>query len=261
MVWLTMDTGTQLYDSIIVGLSAATPTIGDRGNAIFFADGFDIDFVASSTGARYYSYVALGGTNITNVKVGEFTHSNATGNQSSTDPGFTPDLVLFLPTRGATNQTGHVHSAIGFGAMEKSGTQMAIFNVGRDNTADATTHRIWENANCIVNVAPSTTNLGTAVVDSKASFVSMDTNGWTINWSDAHPNATDLIFYLAIKGGQYHIDSFANPVGGTGVPNTAGITAPGFEPKGVMVVSGGLSALVQYTHLIYSQWVLLLILL
>ena len=246
---LTMDTATQLYDSVIVTLSAGTPTIADRGNAIFFADGFDIDFVVSSTGARYYSYVVLGGSNIANVKVGQFTHSNATGNQSSTDAGFTPDLVLFLPTRGATNQTGQANSAIGFGAMERNGTQMAIFNVGRDNTADATTHRIWENANCIVNVAPSTTNLGTAVVDSKASFVSMDANGWTINWSDAHPNATDLIFYMAIKGAQYHINSFANPVGGTGVPNTAGITAPGFQPKGIMVVSGGLSALATGTYI------------
>ena len=239
----TMDTATQLYDAAIVTISTTTPTISDRGNALFFGDGFDIDFVVSSATARYYSYVVLGGSNIANVKVGEFTHSNATGNQSSTDAGFTPDLVLFLPTRGTTNQTGHAHAAIGFGAMEKTGTQMSIFNVTTDNVADSTNHRIWENANCIVNLAPAAASGGTATIDSKASFVSMDTNGWTINWSDAHPNATDLIFYLAIKGGQYHINSFTTPVGGTGVPNTAGVTAPGFEPKGIMVVSGGLSAL------------------
>ena len=150
----TMASATQDYDAVIVNLSFAVPTISDRGNALFFADGFDIDFVVSGTLARYYSYIALGGSNISNVKVGQFTHSNTTGNQSSTDAGFAPDLVLFLPTRGATNQVGQAHSTIGFGAMERSGTQMAIFNTSTDNVANSTSSRIYETAHCIVNLAP-----------------------------------------------------------------------------------------------------------
>ena len=65
----------------------------------------------------------------------------------------------------------------------------------------------------------------------------MDTNGWTINWSDAHPNATDLIFYLAIKGGQYHCDTVSTLGGGGAVPNTVNYPDAGFEPKGVMFAS------------------------
>src|SRR3990167_5170956 len=63
-------------------------------------------------------YIALGGSDLTNYKAGDFLEPNATGNYTVTDPGFRSDFILFVTDGNNLDTT--------MPCMEEDGNQLGI---------------------------------------------------------------------------------------------------------------------------------------
>lgn len=187
------------------------------------SDGFTLNWtdVHDSGSARLYHYLALGGADLTNAKAGSFTSSGSGGNQGVTGVGFQPDCVLLLGTAHAsTGLTGQ--NIFGFGAFTAS-DQWAIGMDDVDNAATTNAARTQRTDKCWHH------HFNGSEFHSGA-FTSMDSDGFTINWSRASGRT---MTYLALKGGQFTAGSISQKTS-TG---TQGYTGVGFPPVGVLLAS------------------------
>lgn len=120
--------------------------------------------------------------NIIQYKVGTFTSSASTGNQSVTGLGFRPRLIILGMGAGAVDSLIH-----GWGAATASdsvsmwGARTDDTNTGAQGTS-STRVILWTNT------------AGTVVAN--ATLVSMDTDGFTLNWSVADSR---LVGYIAFQ--------------------------------------------------------------
>ena len=122
----TMDTAHYASDSVISFTGSTTSGISDEAKSFSLQMALMLTLrLVSGTNARIFQFIAIGGTDITNVKVGQITHSNVTGNVDYTDPGFQPDFVILLPTRSNTINTFVSGRILLIGAFNKTGEQFA----------------------------------------------------------------------------------------------------------------------------------------
>lgn len=63
------------------------------------SDGFDLDWTTCDSTQRRIAYIAFGGSDLTNTKIGILTLNNSTGAQAITGVGFKPDLVGLIQGR------------------------------------------------------------------------------------------------------------------------------------------------------------------
>jgi hypothetical protein len=183
-------------------------------------------------------YLALGGSDITNVKAGSFIPNATLGNQDITwsDPAFQPDIVFFMgantptPTPGTTSVP---NAQWFFGAAKSSTAQGVSTGLSMDGRTDRTYAARHQRADrCISFLEESNTTAYT--VDCGASYVQPLSNGFRINITNAPTVTQEPIFYLAIKGGSWNVGSFLQPATtGNQVINTP--TA--HTPKGVFLWS------------------------
>ena len=197
----------------------------------FDADGFSLTYGTVVTGTSYsVEYVALGGTDITNVVVGSFLVATSTGAQSVAGIGFKPNAMLFS---SGVAQTGAAQaSAAGveqfMGWATSSTSQSASSWVDRDAQADGRAKSWLNSANCILKLG----QLG--VSNAVASLTSFDANGFTVNWSTIVAAAqTSMVYYLAVSGGQWFVGQFLQATS-TGVQNVTGV---GFIPGAILFTS------------------------
>lgn len=188
------------------------------------ADGFTLNWgnVHDSGNARLHNYMALGGDDLTNAKAGTFTSQASGGNQAVTGVGFQPDCVILLggyyASVGATNQL-----LFSLGVFDAAGNQWCVSCDDVDSAATINSERTQRTDVChIQRFNGSTLHL--------ASFVSMDSDGFTINWTNANSR---VVAYLALKGGQFKLGS-VNQKTSTG---TQGYTGVGFQPVGLLLAS------------------------
>ena len=205
----------------------------------FDADGFTL--VADVSEDVVMSYLALKGANIAE---GILTQPTAAGDQSVTSLSFTPSVVMFdggdkPTTSGFESQPEVVH-----GVATSPSERSAIWT-GRIGTASDTDL----STSAVIRSLTS----GTPTLDAEADFVSMNADGFTINWST--PDATQRkIGWVALGPGSitppsgplahWNFDEgtgqTANDVAGNGYDGTLGITAGvDSEDPGWVCVTGG----------------------
>lgn len=220
--------GAQRTDSVIVVLSNGTPTVDAQASFTqFLSNGFRLNWSNAAASAFIIHYVALGGTDIANVQVGGFNQAGLTAPISQTvTTGFQPDFVMFLaPERGAVVNTNGTLAAFNMGMMTETG-QVSLGWGARDaQTANASVGHGQRTTHALM---PMRRNLQ----DSSFTFTQWETTGFTINWDDA-PGGTQEVFYLAIKGGNHRVGSFAKRSGTGSDP----VTGVGFLPSGLMLMS------------------------
>jgi hypothetical protein len=150
-----------------------------------------------------------------------------TGNVAVTGTGFTPDVVLFLI--GSISQSAVPYSTnnarLQLGAMDKAGNQWAAGIVAQNGVSPSQAVRGMVTDSCLGGVTP-----GGGTFNPKASFVSMDSNGFTINQT-VGSGFGNIVAALALKGGQWKVGSTVKPTGGA--PATHAVTGVGFVPKGL----------------------------
>ena len=197
--------------------------------------GADIDTLSTKIGASSNAYAMAtikaitgdwtgGGTLL--AKAGSFTGSGSTGNQSITGVGFQPKVVLFRYNL-QTSTGSAADSVIGFGVGVSSSDRRVSGDYSNNNLSTST-HDAWNQPTyCIY--APSG--------NPRADFVSLDSDGFTINWASA---SSMIVQYLALGG-----DGLTNvKTGAASAKTTTGnqsYTGVGFQPTALIVFAGKFS--------------------
>ena len=180
-------------------------------------DGVTYDVTDAST-SHDMAYGIFGGGQ-TQVKVGHFVGSGGTGNQTISGLDFTPTVVIFM---GYAEPTAHIGGSevdlqMNIGWMTEDGDQYAQgMNSKNANTGAYDGHSAVD---CYIVI--------TTTIGGRAQYVSMNVDGFTINWSVAHGGA---IQYMAIGGVEAYADTSLFRTG-TG---TFSETGAGFQPEFVL---------------------------
>lgn len=174
------------YAAAQINASAAVVWGAEIGT--FDASGFTVTLRLATAGTDEIGYLALDFGSDADVWVGTHATPTSTGNQSSTAPGFEPELVLF----GMTQLT-----AIDTGAVDASAGPYGIGAITADNEysdsialedAAATTNTQSLSDDTAVNLPNDDGTTGIV-----AAFVSMNSDGWTLNFSSVLGSATQFI--------------------------------------------------------------------
>jgi len=206
------------FGTLPFSAKSATMTVG--GGAPFPANNL-INFLVLSSGTT---------DSITNLASQNFNINTALGIQQISTVGFKPDIVFFFWGSWNAGQGGNAAMSFGWGAATASGTgnQWAIGTAGQGPT-NSTHKTIQRTDRCII-----IGNL--TVVDTDASFVSMDALGFTITIQTAGGRASVPVGWIAMKGAQFKVGSFNK---NTGVAPVVDHINLGFSPKACFLASHG----------------------
>ena len=167
-----------------------------------------------------------------NSYVGSFTQSTSTGNQAITGVGFQPKAVLFFSDFDAF--TGNKNDALyGFGVAVSSTKRWAVFGHANWGSASALSKGGFDTTRCFGSVIASG---ATDYVN--ADFVSMDSDGFTINNTTVAATGS-VIYFIALGGTDISVDVGTFTITATG--NKA-VTGVGFLPSMVLFSSIGAPA-------------------
>lgn len=180
------------------------------------SDGFTVNFTTGFATADVVNFMALGGSDLTNASIVSFASQAGTGNQAVTGAGFKPDAIVLLGQEGSAYRF-----TIGFGV---SSTSRGSSGTNDDGGGGAS---VYQSASKVF-AAP----LGATAIKREADLVSMDSDGFTVNWTTAATGQN--IFALSLKGGQYKAGAITQKTS-TGSQATTGI---GFQPTGLLCSTG-----------------------
>lgn len=220
---------------VIKILGSGTPTIAAEADIVSFnADGFTLKWTTDDSNPTIIHYIALGGDDLTNVKVSSFAANKVNGNQAVTGLGFSPDLIMFMHAASTSDNSTASNSylGLGFGGTGGIGSRGAIAVEGINGKSPTSTWRAERTDKALVALNPAT-----GAVSGEADMVSMDTDGFTINWT-THLSSTDRIYYLALRGGNYFADNvFQKPTDVAPVIQSVTFNGNGFQPRELLLWS------------------------
>jgi uncharacterized repeat protein (TIGR01451 family) len=213
-----------------IAAKALTIVVGDESVAAqadlsnWDASQFTLNWTTNDSGARIIHYLIIGGDNVS-AKVVNWTMPTSTGNRSVTGVGFRPDLVLHihgteLLTGGAPNSDPD--AGIGLGAMNGAGEQWASFQYGDDINYQTSRGQRTDSALAVTDAASYT---------ARASYVSMNSDGFTLNFATA--SQAGQVVSLALQGMASKVGSF-NKITGAGAQALTGV---GFRPEALVLSS------------------------
>ncbi len=193
-----------VYRNIDESASNETVSLGTYDSSGFTAT------YGGTGGTAYIAYLAISADS--DFHVDTFTSNGSTGTQSITDPGFTPQFVLFQGTR-LTVVDSHVSSVhaspLCHGFMDEDNNYVFTTwdHIGQSTTDVGSRH---------VNVAlRGTDGAGNAAYD--ATFDSFDANGYTLDYSNGEARP---VFALSFE-------EEATAITGTGAGSTSVPTGTG----------------------------------
>jgi hypothetical protein len=201
------------------------------------ADGFTTVIDDQFTIAFRISYLALGGSDLTNVYIATKQLATSTGNQAVTGIGFKPDAVLFaMPySAGANEYNPGFYFSLGMATGPSN--QGYVHGYSQDNSANSITYGYGFNGECIGRGD-----------NYRESFVSLDADGFTLN----HLEGTLGCYYYAIclKGGQYKVGDILTRTDGNDIAETE----PGFQPVALLFASANKALSTQETMTAHARF-------
>lgn len=228
----TTNTGRRQANLAIAILDNGTPTVEAEADLVSLdTDGFTLNWTTVDASNQYIvHYLALGGSDLTNVKVGEFNAPTATGNSAVSGVGFEPDtILLFGVSDDVALPSNATHASLSFGAASSTTARCANAIRNRDGVTTSQLGRYQSQSKCYTAM----TNDGTGT-RAAADLVSFDADGFTLNWSIA-PTVADKVFYVALKGAHFKVGTETQKTS-TGTKATTGV---GFPPDLLLVWSVG----------------------
>lgn len=198
----------------------------------FDSGGFTVVNDSTLGHALRLNWIAFGGTDVANSEIITVTEAGATGNQETNLVGaFQPDIVFFLGWGGTATNTAIVDSNMSWGAATGSSNQWVMAGGSDDALATTNCHCYCVTSECIAlaQVTPPTTP-GATTMTALAQFVSLDSDGFTINWTQRA--GSRLVYALAIKGMRWQAGNLL--IANTGAGNTNAKTGVGFLPLALM---------------------------
>jgi len=195
---------------------------------------FTLNWTANEASSYVVHYLAVGGPSVS-AKVVLWQAPASTGNRAVTGVGFQPETVLHFNAGGAFTtappfETGN--AVFGMGVMDKGGGQWAMMTGDTANANPSTSSRSQKTDSTIY----TTTDAPAVNITKEATFVSMDSGGFTVNFTANSTSANQTqIFSLALAGLRAKAGSFNKSTGAQ--PASQGITTPGFRPGAVLFSS------------------------
>jgi hypothetical protein len=200
-------------------------TLAECDLTSFNVDGFTLSWTTNNASAYLINYLAIGGDDLTNVKVLEWQLATSTGNQAVTGVGFQPDAMIGICGSRATLGTG----------TQKAVLMLAV-SVGTDawssgwSCEDARTFGLgW------VAISSVDFNDPVATRDYGGILSAVGADGFTYNWV-SEASDTFYAYQLCLKGGSYAQALTTKPTGAA--PATQTINSLGFDPEGVLLALG-----------------------
>lgn len=191
------------------------------------SDGFTVKPSDAFIGNYVVTYLALGGTELTNAKVGTWTPAAATGHQSITGVGFQPDVVILAGSASATALNANATvGRFSLGWMTAAAQATAADGM-QTGVSTSTTAGITSTGRAL-----SMKNSGGNTVNSDWDFVSLDADGFTLNRDTGTSQPPSI--YIALKGCKV----FGGTIAARTDTSTTAKTGVGFKPKAVMFLSG-----------------------
>lgn len=189
------------------------------------SDGFTINVTTAPGATKTIYYAAFGGASV-NAKADIFDAAAATGAQAFSGVGFTPELVMFSNTISNTTEGSIAGSRFGIGAaLDSTHRWLNAFSGTTGSTPQLAARDQFTNK-CFGRFVPG----GTAVL---ADFVSMDADGFTLNFTTA--GNAPRSGYFALTADHERIGKFSQNT----TTGAQSITLLGFAPKFIMLISWG----------------------
>lgn len=176
-----------LYDNKALAKLTGTPTL-DSSAVIndYDASGFSLQYTGTTTNDGNVAYLALKLDN-TDIKVTDFTVEVATGNKAYTGIGFLPDFGITAGASSTTKNTPTINDAnsnsLSFGAFD--GFQQRTHSTRNDHAVDPSDNAELTSPNALV------TGTATNVRATRATLVSFDADGFTLNYAAVSAVATN----------------------------------------------------------------------
>lgn len=213
----------------------ATVSGGDtwQANLVSFdADGFTLDWTDAAMSGKLIFCLCLGGSDLTNAKLVTWTLPTSTGLKAVTGVGFEPDLVMHFSINGGAIPTALLDDLFwSIGAMDWQGGQWALSVFSKDNAAATLAQRFQKTDKCLI------TQLNTGALDSEGSFESMDSGGFTVDFTKAAAVANTVVS-LCLKGPNVKVGKFDRTAG----TSNESVTGVGLRPEALLVASFGETA-------------------
>lgn len=174
-------------------------------------------------------YMALGGSDITDVFLGTLTEPGSTGNQDITAVGFQPDAVVFLncPAQALPSLNNEA-SRMMLGAAAGASPSNVVWTGGADDALGTMNSVSYcRSGECIATLdAPLSGG-----ITAQAALTTWLSNGFRLNWSSR--DAARHYGYVALKGGSYAVGDLLTQTDTT----TDIVETLGFEPRGALLLS------------------------
>lgn len=226
----TSNTSSRIANKVLTIVQWGQVLIAEADLSSVDATNFTLNWTTNNNQGYVIHFIAIGGSAVS-AKVVGWTMPTATGNKAVTGVGFKPDLVIHFhanDTFTANPPTSVAGASLGVGAMEVNGSQWANHFLSLDNQGTSNTQR-GQQTNAAILAFNSSLSL-----TKKASFVTMDADGFTVNFSTANGNASQ-VFSLALKGVKAKAGNFTKSI--TTPTATQAVTGAGFQPRLLLLAS------------------------
>lgn len=223
--------GGQGIDACVAVLSSAGAIDGALDFSAFGADGFTLVVDNAMPDSMRVHYMAIGGTDITNIDIGTFTEPGSVGTQDVTGPGFQPDCVIVIAAtnNGADPPTVGSDSALSFGVTAGSSPTNYVWAGGSNDAAAAAQALSYcRTGECLARLSG-----GITTVNGRAGITSWLSTGFQLTWSESSSAGARFI-YAALKGGKYAVGDLLTQTDTTTDIVESGL---GFSPVGALFVS------------------------
>lgn len=216
----------------------------------FDSGGFTLEIIDAFTTNLLVSYLALGGTSITNAECGVFTATGtAPVNQTVNNSGnFQPSITFLLSSSPSANApfTGP-DSMLAFGAATSSSDEQMWCGGANDGQTSGDTATYCLSGEIFSGTPGAPANAPTH----RAEFVSQNASpgGFTVNWLE---RASSLrILWLSIAGGDWTVGNLLTRTDG----NDIAVTGLASQPAALLFVSANKAATVANTTPdVHDEW-------
>jgi hypothetical protein len=209
----------------------ADPALAEADMPSWGSTSFTLNWTTNDGQPFIVHYLLIGGPQVT-AKIVNWQAPTTTGQKAVTGVGFQPETVLHFHAGAAFTQAAPINAnnaVIGLGAMDKTGAQWAI-QVADANAATTTmTSRAQRNNSALFMY----TDAPTASVTKEATFVSMNADGFTLNFTTANTSASE-VYSLALAGLKAGVGTFNKTT--AAAPAMQAVTT-GFTPGAVFMTS------------------------
>lgn len=175
----------QATDSVLLNADVSGTPPDQAALTSFDADGFTLNYSASAGASYCWAICLKGGA----FKVGEITQKTSTGNQAYTGAGFLPKGISLLSANDDSNSDSEAHLRLSYGAGTSSSSRGSIW-FGDVDAADPT----QVDSNLDRTKVMKMMTAGTPTTEAAADIVSLDSDGFTLDWTTADATARTIIY-------------------------------------------------------------------